>query len=51
MASVFFIVYGRTHFSIDAKGISALTAVLIGSQAVMNLVWGLGETAAGTSGF
>ncbi len=41
MASVFFIVYGRERFVIDATGIGALTAVLIGSQAVMNLVWGL----------
>lgn len=40
MAIGFFMVYGRERFTIDAVGIGTLTALLIGSQAVMNLVWG-----------
>ncbi|HXF63736.1 MAG TPA: MFS transporter [Caldilineaceae bacterium] len=40
MANGFFIVYGRERFGIDAAGIGALTALLVGSVAVMNLVWG-----------
>lgn len=40
MAGGFFMVYGRERFTIDAAGIGLLTAALIGSQAVMNLLWG-----------
>lgn len=40
MATGFLMVYGRERFAIDAAGIGAFTALLIGSQAVMNLVWG-----------
>src|SRR5690606_28477350 len=40
MANGFFIVYGRERFGIDAEGIGTLTALLVGSVAVMNLVWG-----------
>jgi MFS family permease len=41
MATGFFMVYGRERFAIDAAGIGTLTALLIGSQAVMNLIWGI----------
>jgi MFS family permease len=40
MASGFFIVYGLERFAIDSEGIGLLTAVLIGSQAIMGLLWG-----------
>ena len=41
MASGFFIVYGRERFAIDGAGIGLLTGVLVGSQALMNLIWGV----------
>jgi MFS family permease len=40
MAGAFFIIYGTEHFQIDGIGVGRLTAILIGSTAVMNLVWG-----------
>jgi predicted MFS family arabinose efflux permease len=41
MATGFFIVYGSERFDLDGTDIVALTALLIGSQAVMGVVWGL----------
>lgn len=41
MASGFFMVYGVQEFAIDGAGVGLLTGVLIGSVALMNLVWGL----------
>ncbi|MBK8049953.1 MAG: MFS transporter [Anaerolineales bacterium] len=41
MASGFFIVYGSERFALDGTEIGLLTAILIGSQAVMGVVWGL----------
>jgi len=41
MAGGFFIIYGSERFDLDGTDIGALTAVLIGSQALMGLVWGL----------
>jgi MFS family permease len=41
MASGFFVVYGVTRFQLDGAAVGTMTAVLIGSQAVMNLVWGV----------
>ena len=41
MASGFFIVYGAERFGIEGAGVGLLTGVLIASQAVMNLVWGM----------
>ncbi len=41
MAGGFFIVYGVQRFAIDGEGVGLLTGVLIGSVALMNLVWGL----------
>ena len=41
MASGFFMVYGVQRFAIDGAGVGLLTGVLIGSVALMNLVWGL----------
>jgi MFS family permease len=41
MAGVFFMVYGASNFGIGGRQVGTLTAVLVGSQAVMNLVWGL----------
>jgi MFS family permease len=40
MATGFFMVYGTERFHIDGAGVGLLTAVLVGSSAVMNLVWG-----------
>jgi MFS family permease len=40
MASGFYMVYGTERFDIDGTVVGALTGVLIGSQAVMNLIWG-----------
>jgi MFS family permease len=40
MAGAFFIIYGTERFQIDGIGVGRLTAILIGSTAVMNLVWG-----------
>ncbi|MBI3960690.1 MAG: MFS transporter [Chloroflexi bacterium] len=41
MATGFFIVYGRERFALDGAGVGLLTGVLIGSVAVLNLVWGI----------
>jgi MFS family permease len=41
MAIGFFIVYGSEKFGLDGSQVGLLTAMLIGSQAVMSLVWGL----------
>jgi MFS family permease len=41
MAIGFFIVYGTEHFQISGADIGIFTAVLVGSQAVMNLFWGV----------
>ena len=41
MAIGFFIVYGSEKFGLDGAQVGLLTAMLIGSQAVMSLVWGL----------
>jgi MFS family permease len=40
MAIGFFLVYGDTNFGLSGAQVGGLTAVLIGSQAVMNLIWG-----------
>jgi MFS family permease len=40
MATGFFTVYGQERFQIDGADIGLFTAVLVGSQALMNLVWG-----------
>ena len=40
MASGFYIVYGIERFQIDGAAVGMFTAVLVGSAAVMNLVWG-----------
>jgi MFS family permease len=40
MAGAFFIIYGTERFQIDGIGVGRLTAILIGSTAVMNLFWG-----------
>ncbi|MEZ4639376.1 MAG: MFS transporter [Caldilineaceae bacterium] len=40
MAAGFYMVYGVERFAIDGATIGALTSVIIGTQAVMNLVWG-----------
>lgn len=40
MAVGFFIVYGTEHFQLSGAAIGTFTAVLVGSQAVMNLFWG-----------
>jgi len=40
MASGFYIVYGIERFQIDGAAVGLFTAVLVGSAAVMNLVWG-----------
>ncbi len=40
MASGFYMVYGVQRFAIDGAGVGRLTALLIGSQAVMNLILG-----------
>lgn len=41
MASGFFIVYGIFRFQLSGLEVGNLTAVLIGSQAIFNVVWGL----------
>ena len=41
MAGGFFMVDGVQRFAIDGAGVGLLTGVLIGSVALMNLVWGL----------
>ena len=40
MAAGFYMVYGAERFVFDGATIGALTSVIIGTQAVMNLVWG-----------
>ncbi len=40
MAAGFFMVYGDERFAIGGREVGALTAVLVGTQAVMNLLWG-----------
>jgi MFS family permease len=40
MALGFYMVYGIERFQIDGATVGTLTAVLIGTQAVMNLIWG-----------
>jgi MFS family permease len=47
MAIGFFIVYGSERFGLDGAQIGLLTALLIGSQAVMGLSWGLLSDRAG----
>lgn len=41
MAVGFFMVYGIERFGIEGTTVGTLTAVLVGSQAVMNLAWGV----------
>ncbi|MBE2240284.1 MAG: MFS transporter [Caldilineaceae bacterium] len=41
MANGFLIIYGRERFVLDGATIGLLTAVLVASQAVMSLVWGV----------
>ncbi len=41
MSAGFFAVYGAELFALDGRGVGLLTAVLVGSQAVMNPLWGL----------
>jgi MFS family permease len=40
LASGFFVVYGQERFQVDGADIGLFTAVLVGSQALMNLLWG-----------
>ncbi|MCX6044059.1 MAG: MFS transporter [Chloroflexi bacterium] len=40
MASGFYVVYGIERFQIDGATVGLLTAALVGSAAIMNLVWG-----------
>ena len=37
----FFAVYGTETFALDGRGIGLLTAILVGTQAVLNPLWGL----------
>ncbi len=41
MAIGFFIIYGSERFGLDGAQVGLLTATLIGSQAVMSLIWGV----------
>ena len=41
MSSGFFAVFGTELFSLDGRGVGLLTAVLVGTQAVLNPLWGL----------
>lgn len=41
MATGFFIVYGKERFALDGAAVGLLTGVLIGSVAVMNVLWGV----------
>jgi MFS family permease len=41
MASGFFMVYGKENVAGALEQVGILTAILIGTQAVMNLLWGL----------
>lgn len=40
MATGFFIVYGAERYGLSGGEVGGLTALLVGTQAVMNLVWG-----------
>jgi MFS family permease len=40
MAAGFFMVYGAERFALGGTEVGTLTAMLVGSQAVMNLLWG-----------
>jgi MFS family permease len=40
MAVGFFLVFGNTSYRLTGTQVGALTAILIGTQAVMNVVWG-----------
>jgi MFS family permease len=40
MAVGFFLVYGHTSFNLSGGQVGLLTGTLIGSQAMMNLIWG-----------
>lgn len=41
MAGGFYIVYGAEKFHIDGVQVGAFTAMLVGSQSLMNVLWGL----------
>ncbi|MFO7634616.1 MAG: MFS transporter, partial [Caldilinea sp.] len=41
MANGFFIIYGSQRFALDGAAIGLLTAVLVASQAIMSLFWGV----------
>jgi MFS family permease len=41
MATGFFIVYGAQQFTLSGEAVGVLTAVLVGSQALLNVLWGL----------
>jgi len=41
MAGGFFMVYGKENIEGALEQVGALTAILVGTQAVMNLLWGL----------
>jgi len=41
MANGFFIIYGSQRFMLDGAAIGLLTAVLVASQAIMSLIWGV----------
>lgn len=41
MAAGFFMVYGVERFAIKGTQVGTLTAMLVGSQAVMNILWGM----------
>ena len=40
LASGFFVVYGSTQFALTGTEVGLLTGVLVGSQALSNLIWG-----------
>jgi len=40
MAAGFFVVYGDERFALGGREVGSLTAVLVGAQAAMNLLWG-----------
>ncbi len=41
MASGFYVIYGIERFRIDGAGVGLLTAVLVGSAAIVNVLWGI----------
>jgi MFS family permease len=41
MAGGFYAAYGIERWSIGGEGVAIMTAILIGSQAIMNVLWGL----------